>query len=145
MADALRARARVPVEIKIEGESALPSEVKIGLYRVAQEAFNNIARHARATQVTATLQHLPDGVVLTITDDGIGIVPDEVSAEKMGISIMEERADELGAELAVRSGPDRGTKVSFAWRRNKQRGTKDEGWTADDEGPEPDDEGLGTE
>jgi signal transduction histidine kinase len=134
LADALRGRARIPVELKVEGESALPSEVKICLYRVAQEAFNNIARHARATQVTATLQHLPNGVVLTITDDGIGFVPDEISAEKMGISIMAERADALGAELAVMSRPDRGTQVSFAWRSDERNSSEDEGRTADDEG-----------
>ena len=59
-----RAAAGPPVEVSIEGRSELPPEVKIGLYRIAQEAFNNIARHARATQVAARLQYQPDLVKL---------------------------------------------------------------------------------
>jgi signal transduction histidine kinase len=121
LGDALRGRSRVPVEISIEGEADLPREVKIGLYRIAQEAFNNIARHARATQVTASLQYLSDRVMLTIEDDGKGFDPNAVPAERMGLRIMRERAEGMGAELRVESEPGRGTKVVVS-----QKGTSNE-------------------
>ena len=117
LGDALHGRSRVPVEVSIEGKSELPPEVKIGLYRIAQEAFNNIARHAGATKVTARLQHLPDRVLLTIRDDGRGFGPDSVPAERMGLRFMRERAEGMGAELVVESEPGRGTTVAVVLRR----------------------------
>ena len=122
----LRVRTRVPVEVNIEGESQPPSGVKIGLYRIAQEAFNNIARHARATQVTTSLQNLSDRVILTVQDDGQGFDLGSVAAERMGLRMMHERAEGIGAELVVESEASRGTKVTVTWQIDEGRKTKDE-------------------
>ncbi len=78
----------------------MPARVKIALYRIAQEAFNNIIKHAHATQVAATLRNLPDEITLTIEDDGRGFAPGSVLPERMGLRIMQERAEQVGAELA---------------------------------------------
>ena len=115
LGDALRGRSRIPVEIHIEGKGKLPPEVKTGLYRIAQETFNNIARHARATQVSARLQYLPDRVTLTVQDDGIGFDPSSVPAERMGLRIMRERAEGLDAVLTIESSPGEGTRLVASW------------------------------
>jgi signal transduction histidine kinase len=122
---ALSGRARVPVEVNIEGKSQPPSKVKIALYRIAQEAFNNIARHARATKVTTYLQNLPDQVILTVQDDGQGFDPGSVPAERMGLRMMHERAEGIGAQLMVESEASRGTKVTVTWQMDEGRTTMD--------------------
>jgi signal transduction histidine kinase len=126
LADVLTGRARVPVEVTIEGEGKLATDVKIGLYRIAQEAFNNIARHAGATNAWATLRSGPDKAILVIRDNGRGFEPESVPPERLGIRIMHERAEEIGAVLAVESQPGHGTQVEVQW-------TKDEGRTTNDE------------
>jgi signal transduction histidine kinase len=130
-ADLLTGRTRTPVEVTVQGETDLPVEVKIALYRIAQEAFNNIVKHAGASQVTATLQHLPDGVKLAIQDDGRGFDPTSVPPERMGLRIMRERAGAVGAELVVDSAPGEGTRVAVEWTADEGRGTKDEGGRVD--------------
>lgn len=115
LGDVLTGRTQTPVEVTVQGEMDVPAEVKIALYRIAQEAFNNITKHARATQVTATLQHLPDRLLLTIQDDGRGFDPDSIPAERMGLRIMRERAERIGAALTVESAPGRRTRIVVVW------------------------------
>ncbi len=129
LAESLRGRARVGVELNFEGKLELPPNIKIGLYRITQEAFNNIARHARATHVTAAVQNLPDRVLLTIQDDGRGFDPDSVQAQQMGLRMMRERAEGLGLQLAIESRVRRGTKLAVTWQKDAGplRGTEDRG------------------
>jgi signal transduction histidine kinase len=119
LADVLTGRTQTPVEVTVQGQTELPPEVKVTLYRMAQEAFNNIAKHAGATQVTATLQNLPDRITLTIQDDGQGFDPDSVPPERMGLRITRERAEAIGADLVVRSELGRGTEVRVEWRKDE--------------------------
>jgi signal transduction histidine kinase len=126
LADVLTGRARVPVEVTIQGEGELPADVKIGLYRIAQETFNNIAKHARASQAWAALQRGSDGVILTISDNGRGFDPQSVSEERLGLRIMRERAEEIGAVLTLESGPGQGTQIAVRWTRDEGRMTEDE-------------------
>jgi PAS domain S-box-containing protein len=121
LAASLRGRGRLGVDLKVEGKVEPPPDIKIGLYRIAQEAFNNIARHARATHVTAVLQDLPDRVLLTIQDDGRGFDPDSVPAEQMGLRIMRERAEAIGLQLVIESHAGRGTKVAVTWQKDEGR------------------------
>jgi two-component system nitrate/nitrite sensor histidine kinase NarX len=134
LAESLRGRARVGVELNIEGKLDLPPDIKVGLYRITQEAFNNIARHARATHVTAAVQNLPDRVLLTIQDDGRGFDPDAVRAEQMGLRMMRERAEGLGLQLAIESRAGRGTKFAVTWQKDAGplRGTEDGGQGIED-------------
>jgi len=129
LADVLTGRMRVPVEVSIKGEAELPTDVKIALYRIAQETFNNIARHAKASQAWAALQRRSDGVILTIRDNGRGFEPGAIPPDRMGRRIMRERAEEIGAVLTVESEPGQGTQMTARWTNDKRRRTNDEGRT----------------
>jgi PAS domain S-box-containing protein len=116
LGDAMTGRTRIPVDVMVETASPeLPQDVKIVLYRITQEAFNNVAKHAGATQVTVALREEPDLVILTIHDNGQGFDPSTVPGERMGLDIMRERAKNIGAQLNARSTPGRGTEIAVIW------------------------------
>jgi two-component system sensor histidine kinase UhpB len=98
------------IERAIEPGLALSAEEELVIYRVAQEALTNVVRHARASRVTLTLGRDRDAVVLAVTDDGIGL-PRSARGDWTGVRGMRERALLIGAELAVRAVPPRGTEV----------------------------------
>jgi PAS domain S-box-containing protein len=116
LGDVLTGRTHIPVEITIAGDAQSPEDVKIAFYRIAQETFNNIAKHARANQVTVVLESVPNKFMLSIHDNGIGFDLETVNAEKFGLKIMRERAEAIGADLMVESSPNRGTLVSLMWQ-----------------------------
>jgi signal transduction histidine kinase len=116
LADAFVGRVRIPVDLEMDGECELTLEVKMVFYRVAQEALNNIAKHAGARQVELRLECQPGQVSLTIQDDGLGFEPDSIQPEHMGISIMRERASSIGACLKVESQVGQGTTVRLDWK-----------------------------
>ncbi|MFN8473499.1 MAG: 7TM-DISM domain-containing protein [Anaerolineae bacterium] len=116
--EAFTARTHVPVafSIDVSGPPMLSEDVKVAIYRIAQEALNNIARHADATQVTAQLHRCPGYVGLSITDDGHGFDPGVVvTGDHMGMAIMRERADEAGLTLTIASRPCAGTCLRVEW------------------------------
>jgi PAS domain S-box-containing protein len=115
LCDVLTGRIRIPVDITIEGDAQIPEEVKIAFYRVTQESFNNIAKHAYATQVNAVLQSGPNECRLTIHDNGRGFDLDAVNSEKLGLKIMRERVEEIGGDLRVESTPNHGTHITLFW------------------------------
>jgi signal transduction histidine kinase len=92
-------------------------------YRIVQEALNNIARHADASQVSLTLSCRPERVELQIQDDGVGFEPGELSAEHLGLRIMKERAEAIEAELSIQSNPGLGTAVYVRWRPEEDENT----------------------
>ena len=79
---------------------------------IVQEALNNIAKHSGATEASVVLDWEPEQAKLIIEDNGRGFDPASVPAHRMGLAIMAERADEIGAELAVESSPGQGTKIA---------------------------------
>ena len=85
-----------------EGDFALPLNVKITIYRIAQEVFNNIAKHSEATQVQTILKLKSDGLTLNIADNGKGFLPSQASSQGMGLRIMQERAALIGARIEYR-------------------------------------------
>jgi signal transduction histidine kinase len=85
-----------------------PAAVEVAVYRIAQEALTNVARHAQARNCVVRLV-VNKGVALEILDDGVGI-PAERSAG-VGLSSMHERASELGGSCVVESTPEGGTRV----------------------------------
>jgi signal transduction histidine kinase len=106
----------------------LPTDVHIALYRIAQEALNNIVKHARANQVTVRLcfsclegddleQAPGSSVLLSIHDDGCGFNPAQVLHDHLGLGIMQERAQAIGASLTIDSQPGEGTQVSVLWEQ----------------------------
>jgi signal transduction histidine kinase len=76
---------------------------------------NNIAKHAEAESVVITLLCHASGVKLDIYDDGIGFDPDHVTAEHLGLRIMQERAAALGAEWSLQTNPNQGTTICVCW------------------------------
>ncbi len=116
LCEALTGRARIPVRLDVQGEPRLlPPDVQIAFYRVAQEALNNIFKHAGATQVDVRLSYQPSAVQLTIMDDGRGFDQGLVSAERLGLKIMRERAEGIGAAFTLIGAPEAGTRVSLTW------------------------------
>jgi len=90
--------------------SGLDEDVQLVVYRVAQEATSNAARHSDATQVDVRLARRGRGVELTVSDDGSGFAFAE-SEQGLGLAGMRERALLVGGELTIESGPGRGTTV----------------------------------
>lgn len=115
LGDALTGRTRIQVELTIEGAAQLPADTKIELYRIAQEAFNNIAKHAGATQVWVTLRVADSQLFLSVRDDGRGFDPASVAGDHLGTRIMAERAAAIGGCLRIDSAPQRGTEISVTW------------------------------
>jgi len=118
LGDRLTGNSHIPVTLVIDGDEALPADVKIAAYRIAQEAFNNIAKHANATQVWVTLRVEPGDVCLSVRDDGRGFDPNSVAGDCLGLRFMAERAASFGARLHVESAPRRGTDVTFLWTQD---------------------------
>lgn len=92
-------------------EMTLPLRVEAGLFRVAQEALTNIARHAEAGHVTVMLKIASKDVVLTIEDDGRGFDTEDVPGRCFGLIGINERIRLLGGAMALCSAPGEGTTI----------------------------------
>lgn len=108
-------RARIPVELDIQGTCPIPDEMKVALYRIAQEALNNVVKHSNATAAWIKLICQPGQVLLSIRDDGAGFSPSGVSSDHMGLSIMEERAQQAGISLEITTSHEKGTEITAVW------------------------------
>jgi PAS domain S-box-containing protein len=91
----------------------LSRDAEVVFYRVAQEALNNISKHAHATRADVVLAASDGQVVLVVEDDGIGFDPaiEEAAAASIGLAGMRERASLIGATLHIESSPGKGTSV----------------------------------
>ena len=89
----------------------LGGEHELHLYRIVQETLTNVARHARARQVTVRLARRGQAIVLTIRDDSVGFTPDTAETRGLGLVTMRQRAEIMGATLTIRSRPRRGTEI----------------------------------
>ncbi len=114
LTEAMVSRSPVRIQFSVEGEGKLPADVQIGLYRIAQEALNNVAKHANASQAIITLR-LGEPVRLSVVDNGSGFDPATVTADHLGLKIMRERAEAVNARLSLYSQPGEGTQVTVTW------------------------------
>jgi signal transduction histidine kinase len=112
LAESIGGRARIPVAVTVNTETTFAVPVKIALYRITQEALNNVAKHSRATQATISLSEQSGTILLMIRDNGQGFDAGESHDDSLGLKIMRERAIEAGAVLDVASVPGEGTCVS---------------------------------
>jgi signal transduction histidine kinase len=117
LADAATVRLSAPVQVTVEGACCLPVEVKVALYRIAQEALSNVVKHAGASQAAVSLYCEPGLAELSVADDGRGFDPERAPTDRLGLRIMHERAREVGATLEIKSEPDRGTQVIVTWEQ----------------------------
>jgi two-component system sensor histidine kinase UhpB len=109
--------AGIMVEVHGNGEfESLSPQVNSTLFRIAQEAVNNIVRHSHATSAEISLFHEGDSVVLEVNDDGRGFDPGTVreqalQSQHFGILGMQERAELVGGSIELTSIPDSGTQI----------------------------------
>jgi two-component system, NarL family, sensor histidine kinase LiaS len=105
-------RAEIPAEIHIRGEREAPLEVEHALFRVAQEALANVAKHSGAGSVEVDLIYASDSLTLRVADDGRGFDPAKNPGEGFGLQSMHERLEKLGGRVEVESAPGTGTRVT---------------------------------
>jgi signal transduction histidine kinase len=110
----------------LENERPAP-DIENNLYRIAQEALNNVAKHSRATKVDVLLELRDAQVVLIVEDNGVGFVTDQSSEDGFGLSGIRERASLLDGEMEIESKPGEGTTlfVRIPWTKvggGKRRG-----------------------
>lgn len=116
LGNAFTGRTNIPVAVTVSGEGSLPAEAQVALYRICQEALNNIAKHAKASQVEVDVRHAPEGLDLRLRDNGRGFVASELTPSgHYGLGMMRERAEGVGAVLTVTSRPGQGTEVTIRW------------------------------
>jgi two-component system nitrate/nitrite sensor histidine kinase NarX len=136
LASAFTGRTNIPASVRINGTLPLSSDLHVALYRICQEALNNIGKHAGATRVAIELDvdggegqvslssarldssrgNLARSVELRIRDDGHGFDPGQSAGSgHYGLDMMRERAEGAGARLTVTSGPGHGTEIAIGW------------------------------
>jgi signal transduction histidine kinase len=109
---AVEGRAGVQTEFRVEGERRLPIAVEAELYWIAQEALNNVRKHAAARHVTVHLHFTAATICLEVLDDGVGFDPRAVPAERRGgLRTIAERTARVGGALTYESAPGEGTRV----------------------------------
>jgi signal transduction histidine kinase len=103
-------RNELRLEIEVAGEEeTLDPDAENALFRIAQEALNNVVKHARATLVTVGIVYSSETVALTVRDDGQGFAPG--GGEGVGLEGMRSRAQGVEGEAHIESAPGRGTTV----------------------------------
>jgi len=113
-------RGQFNLQMSIDDVPPLPPDVQIALYRITQEALNNIDKHALAQHVTVTVRNHDDHVELQIRDDGRGFDVEEVASTSLGLNIMRERSVEINADINIRSEAGSGTQITVIWKKEKQ-------------------------
>jgi signal transduction histidine kinase len=116
LVDGFSGRSKTDIDLKIEGENPLPFNVRFVFFRIAQEALNNIIKHARATQVTLNYHSLQNLAKMIITDDGKGFDPEELLTGHHGLDIMNERANSINADINISSKVGEGTTIYLNWQ-----------------------------
>jgi signal transduction histidine kinase len=119
--EAVESRAGLETEFNVEGQIRLDAKIEGALYRIAQEALNNVLKHAQARRVVVSLCQdertgtEPLRVTLEIADDGIGF--DQAGGRQGGLGLrgMEERAAEIGARLEIGGAAGGGALVRVVW------------------------------
>jgi two-component system sensor histidine kinase DegS len=115
--DIFREQYGLVTEIAVTGkERRLEPHIEIGIFRVVQEALNNIVKHAQATSIRVRLEFAAAGVTVLVEDDGKGfeMTEEELPSGHYGIMGMRERMQLLNGKLTIKSAPRRGTRVTVS-------------------------------
>jgi signal transduction histidine kinase len=93
----------------------IPADAALSIFRIAQEALRNVARHAGSSAAKVSLRPLEDGLQLAVVDSGVGFDPKrQRSNPSLGLASMKERVRLLGGEFEIESAPGHGTTI-LAW------------------------------
>lgn len=117
-ADDINKLQQITVEVNTEGEElSLPEDVKLGFFRIAQEALNNARKHARASRVIVGLKYSRNRILMTISDNGTGFDVQKAKVQtnlkgSLGLMSMQERAKLIGASLKIESKVGQGTVIT---------------------------------
>ncbi len=123
LAEAATGRTGVPVQLNVQGQCQLAPDVHVALYRIAQEALNNVVKYAYASAINVGLyctHQTVEGddvycVKLHINDNGRGFDPDKVSPDRLGLHIIQERAEAVGARLEIKTRLGYGTQIHVTY------------------------------
>ncbi len=116
LVEASASRIGADVRLNVEGRRRqLPPDAHTALYRIAQEALNNVARHAKAGQVWVDLRLSEEAVRLQVGDDGRGFDPGVEASGHFGLQNMRERAEAIGGGFGIVSGAGHGTVITVEW------------------------------
>ncbi len=115
LATALAGRSHLQIDVNVNGDCGLRPDVQVTFYRIVQEALNNAARHARAHRVSLDLECRPEHVKVRVADDGRGFKVTDIPSNHMGLRIMRERAESIGADVEVHSQVGSGTQITVVW------------------------------
>jgi PAS domain S-box-containing protein len=116
---AFQARTRAEINLEVVEDCQLPEEIKINFYRITREALNNIAKHAEASHVHIHLVCHTDEIFLKVTDDGRGFNPEHIHPGHLGVDIMREHAQNIGAAFQISSKTGEGTSIIVSWSNEK--------------------------
>jgi signal transduction histidine kinase len=110
---------RVEKQIRVT-EDDIPESLKTVIYRISQEALNNIAKHSKADLVTLALQKVGDPIELVIQDNGQGFNVEETLSKEsykrgLGLSSMKERAELSGGSFTIESVEGKGATIRVSW------------------------------
>jgi GAF domain-containing protein/ligand-binding sensor domain-containing protein len=127
LGEAAAGRTGVPVTVTVDDLRSLPEDVHVALYRIAQEALNNVVKHAHASEVEVRLRCLNGDdqgmdslpIELSIYDDGRGFDLGHIPPDRLGLGIIRERAQAIGAILEIKSEPGHGTRVTVGWKEEQ--------------------------
>ncbi len=119
LTEAVVGRSRIPIDLRLDSAGNAPPDVRVALYRIAQEALNNVAKHSGAQRARVTLRDCRhderEGLELVVQDEGCGFDTDTRSG-RLGLGIMAERAESIHARFELDSKPGEGTRVRAVWR-----------------------------
>jgi PAS domain S-box-containing protein len=125
LCDALRGHGDLAVELEVAENLTMPAEVRTVMYRVAQEALNNVGKYASATRVVVKVDRDGPDVRLTVADNGCGFDNTAVPSGSLGHSIMRERAASIDGSLSIEGIPGAGTVVTLRWRTSRRESKAD--------------------
>jgi signal transduction histidine kinase len=108
-------RSGLEVSVEVKRQDPVPPGVHFVLYRVVQEALNNIVKHALASHIEIHFNSQEGQVDLTIQDDGLGFDPDHIGTDHLGLSIMKDRIKNIGGTIETISGEGKGTLIKVHW------------------------------
>jgi nitrate/nitrite-specific signal transduction histidine kinase len=119
LSEAVVGRSRIPFDVRLDASRDIPPEVRVAMYRIAQEALNNVAKHSGAERAEVSLRDYSDdgrdALELIVQDDGCGFDAKEAGSGRLGLGIMAERAESIDARLEIDSRRGEGTRIRVVW------------------------------